>query len=229
MTRHLLRPVHGLLGAWILFLPLPSFGQTTASHAPPNTANTKRIEGTVARVDGNEFLLQVSGGTTETYQLSPAVQIIRSRPGLMSDLSAGKMVSCTSLNDQGAQLVAGECHIFSENMPAAADAQGATSPPHTSTVNGTITDVRDATGAVNAKGRRIVIQISSTGPPTAMAVFSLTKITVVRPGDASALKPGVQVRGISQQAVDGTGVIQTLTIMSAAPAKGAEPVGAVLP
>ena len=46
-----------------------------------------------------------------------------------------------------------------------------------------------------------------------MTVSSLTEINVIRPGDASALKLGARVRGISQQAADGTGVIQMLTIM----------------
>src|ERR1700722_12786131 len=93
-----------LLSISIALLPLSSFGQATPSHAPPNTPNTKRIEGTVARIDGNEILLKTKGGTTETYQLSPSVEFIRSRPGLMSDLNPGKSVGCTSLYDQGEKL-----------------------------------------------------------------------------------------------------------------------------
>ena len=52
-----------------------------------------------------------------------------------------------------------------------------------------------------------------------MTVSSLTEVSLVDPGDASLLKPGARVRGVSQQAADGTGVIQTLTVLSAAKGK----------
>jgi hypothetical protein len=197
-------------------LPLPSLGQT-ASHAPPNTPNIKRIEGTVARVEANEFLLRVKGGTTETYQLSPSVQIVRSRPGLMSDLSNGKFVGCTSVYDDGAKGLAGECHIFPDGMHGFARDHVTTGAPaaSASAINGTISDARDDVGAAQATGRRILIQISNEAGATAMAVSSLTKITIISAADASALKAGVKVSGISDQAADGTGVIQLLTVMSA--------------
>ena len=210
-ARHIL----GFLGAWMTLLPLPSFGQTTASHAPPNTEYTKRIEGTVARVDENEFLLKAKGGTTETYQLSPSVRIVRSRPGQMSDLSPGKFVGCTNLYGESAKLVAGECHIFPDGMHGFGEVHGHAEPPTNSEINGTITDVRDDAGAAQGKVQRILLQISRPGGATAMPVSSVTKITVLSAGDASALKPGVKVRGLSQQAVDGTGVIQWLTVISA--------------
>ncbi len=186
-ARHLLV----LLRAWIAFLPLPGVGQTAASHAPPNTPNIKKIEGTVARIDGNEFLLRVQGGTTETYQLSPAAQIVRSRPGLMSDLSIGKFVGCTSVYDEGGKGLAGECHVFPNGMHGFAQ-------PIAAAINGTITDVHDDASAVQGKGPRILIRISHQEGATAMSVSSLTKITVLSAGDASALQPGV---------------IQVLTIM----------------
>src|ERR1700729_3809647 len=108
------RYVLTLLSGWIAFLPPPSFGQATASHAPPNTPNTKRIEGTVARIDGNELLLKVKGGTTETYQLAPSIQLVAARAGQMSDLSLGKFAGCTSIYSHGDKVLAGECHIFSD-------------------------------------------------------------------------------------------------------------------
>jgi hypothetical protein len=206
------RYVLALLSRWIAFLPLPSFGQT-ASHAPPNTPNTKRIEGTVARVDDNELLLKVKGGTTETYQLAPSVQLILARPGQMSDLSSGKSVGCTSIYSQGAKVLAGECHIFSDGMHEFAGAHGITGASSTPTISGSITDVRDNGDAPKGTGRSILIQISGEEGTTTMTVSSLTEINVIRPGDASALKLGARVRGISQQAADGTGVIQMLTIM----------------
>ena len=147
------RQVLVLLGAWIAVLPLPGLGQNPASHAPPNTPHIKQIEGMVARVDGNEFLLTVKGGTTETYQLSPAVQIVRSRPGLMSDLSPGKFVGCTSVYDEGAKGLAGECHIFPDGMRGLAQ-------PEPAAITGTINDVRDDVGAVPGKGPRVLIHIA---------------------------------------------------------------------
>jgi hypothetical protein len=210
------RYVLGFLIAWLTVLPLPGLGQTTTSHAPPNTGHTKRIEGTVTRVDGNEFLLQAKGGTTETYQLSPAVQIVRSRPGRLSDLSPGKFVGCTNLYGQSTQkVVAGDCHIFPEGIQGFAEDHGDAESPANSETNGTITDVRDDAGAAQGKGQGAVIQISHQGASTAMPVSSVTVITVLSVGDASALKPGAKVRGMSQQAVDGTGVIQWLTVLAA--------------
>jgi hypothetical protein len=52
-----------------------------------------------------------------------------------------------------------------------------------------------------------------------MPVSSVTVITILSVGDTSALKSGVKVRGMSQQAVDGTGVIQWLTILATDPNK----------
>jgi hypothetical protein len=210
------RYVLGFLIACLTLLPLPGLGQTTASHAPPNTGHTKRIEGTIARVDGNEFLLQAKGGTTETYQLSPTAQIVRSRPGRMSDLSPGKFVGCTNLYGQSTQkVVAGECHIFPDRMQGFAQDHGDAESPANSETNGTITDVRNDAGAAQGKAQGTVIQISRKDGSTAMPVSSVTVITVLSIGDASALKPGAKVRGMSQQAVDGTGVIQWLTVLSA--------------
>lgn len=208
------RHVLSLLSVWITLLSPPSFGQATASHAPPNTPNTKRVEGTVARVDGNELLLKVKGGTTETYQLAPSAQLVLARPGQMSDLSSGKSAGCTSIFSQGDKVLAGECHIFSDGMHGIAERHGTTDASGTSTINGTIADVRDNVDAVKGKGPSILVQITSKKGTTTMTVSSLTEITVVRPADASALKPGAKVRAISEQAADGTGVIQVLTIMS---------------
>jgi hypothetical protein len=208
-----LNPLHvlGLLGASSMLLALPTFAQT-ASHAPPNTPNTKRVEGTIARVDANELLLTVKGGTTETYQLSPTARIMRSRPGLMTDLSSGKFVGCTSIYDHGTTVLAGECHIFSDGPQGVTEGRGTADAPETSEINGTITGIREDAGATQDKGRRILVQVSYQGGATTLTVSSLTKITVLRASDASALKPGVRVSGMSEQAADGTGVIQTLRI-----------------
>jgi hypothetical protein len=199
---------------WVTLLPPPSFGQTTASHAPPNTPNTKRIEGTVVRVDGNELLLKAKGGTTESYQLAPSIQLMASRPGQMSDLSSGKSAGCTSIYSQGDKVLAGECHIFSDGMHGFAAGHGTADTSGTATITGTIADVRDNVDAVKGRGPSILLQLTSKDGTTKLTVSSLTEITVVRPADASALKPAAKVRGISEQAADGTGVIQTLTIMS---------------
>jgi hypothetical protein len=204
----------GLLSVWFTLLPPLGFGQGSASHAPPNTPNTKRIEGILARVDGNELLLQVKGGTTETYQLAPSVQLLVSRPGQLSDLSSGKSAGCTSIYSQGDKVLAGECHIYSDGMHGIAEGHGTTDASGTSTINGTIADVRENVDAEKGKGRSILVQLTSKDGTTTMTVSSLTEITVVRAGDASALKPGVTVRGVSEQAADGTGVIQTLTVMT---------------
>jgi hypothetical protein len=214
------RLVLGLLGACFAVVPTIGAAQMTASHAPPNTPNIKRIEGTVARIDGNEILLRVKGGTTETYQLSPAAQIRLSRPAQMTDLSAGEAAGCTSVYNDGATVLASECHIFPEGTRGAAAASSPTPASSTPTVEGTVTDVSEAVGAYKGKGRHLLIRIAEPGgTTTTMTISSLTEITTVKPGDASALKVGARVRGISQQAADGTGVIQVLTIMSAGSAK----------
>jgi hypothetical protein len=201
-----------LLGACLGFLPTLSTAQMTASHAPPNTPNIKRIEGTVARVDGNELLLRVKGATTETYQLSPSARIMLSRPGLMTDLSPGRSAGCTSLYSDGATVLAGECHIFPDGMRGIAGGSGPVPASSTPTIDGTITEVRDAVGPDKANGRRLLVRIADPAGATTLTVSSLTEITIIKPGDPSAVKPGAKVRGISEQAADGTGVIQVLTI-----------------
>jgi hypothetical protein len=212
MRRLHARNILGLLVVWVAFLATPGFAQTAASHAPPNTPNTKRIEGTVTRVDGNELLLKVKGGTTETYQLAPAVRLGLARPALMSDLSSGKSVSCTSIYSEGTKVLAGECRILPDGMHEFTQAHDTPDTSITPTISGTITDVRD--DAEGGKGRRILIQISYPAGQTTMTVSSLTAISVVTAANASSLKPGAKVRGLSQQAADGTGVLQMLMILS---------------
>jgi hypothetical protein len=208
------RQVLRLLSISIALLPLSSFGQATNSHAPPNTPNTKRIEGTVARIDGSELLLRVKGGTTETYQLAPSVQLLASRPGQMSDLRSGKSAECTSIYSQGDKVLAGECHIFPDGTHVFPQGHGTADASGTSTINGTIASVRDNVDADKAKGRSVLVEITSREGTTTMTVSSLTGITLVRPADASALMPGARVRGISEQAADGTGVIQSLSVLT---------------
>jgi hypothetical protein len=207
------RHVLGSLSIGFILLPVSGFGQTTDSHAPPNTEHTKRIDGTVARVDGNEFLLKAKGGTTETYQLSPVVKVVRSHAGQISDLSKGRYVECTNLYGDSAKVVAGDCRIFPEGMHGfGTDRQDAGSAPSPE-VGGTISDVRDDAGTPQGGGKRVMLQIAGDGGSTTMPVTQVTIISVLSAGDASALKAGVHVRGLSQQAADGTGVIQWLTVL----------------
>jgi hypothetical protein len=214
------RRVLGFLGIWLTVISTMSAAQMTASHAPPNTPNSKHIEGAVARIDGNEILLRVKGGTTETYQLSPTVQIRLSRPASMTDLTSGGTVGCTSVYNDGAKVLASECHIFPDGMRGVAAGSSPTPASSTPTVEGTVTEVSEAAGVDEGEGRHILIRIADQGgTTTTMTISSLTEITIIRPGDASALKVGATVRGISQQAADGTGVIQVLTIMSGGPGK----------
>jgi hypothetical protein len=203
-----------VLSVWAMMLPVAGFGQAAPSHAPPNTPNVKRIEGTLARVDGGELLLRAKGGTTETYQLSPAVQIVLAQPAHLSDLSSGKSIGCTEIFRQGDKVLAGECHIFPDGMRDTVESH-ATAALSTPTISGTISEVRENVGAPAAQGRTVFVQIAGEQGQTTMTVSSLTQITSVRPGDASALKSGVKVRGVSEQAADGTGVIQMLTVISA--------------
>jgi hypothetical protein len=199
--------------AAITALPLSSHGQATDSHAPPNTSHTKRIEGTIVRVDGNELLLRVAGGTTETYQLSPAAQLARSRPDGMADLTTGTFVGCVNLYGQSDRKVASECSILPDGLHALVTHRADEPSAESSWISGTITDVRDATDA-QAASHSIRIRITDRNQATDMLVTPVTKVTVLSSADASALQPGVKARAVSQQAVDGTGVIQTLTVVS---------------
>jgi hypothetical protein len=202
----------GFLSACVTLLPLAGYGQATNSHAPPNTAHTKRIEGTVARVDRNELLLKVKGGTTETYQLSPAVQIARSQAAQMADLTVGRFVGCINLYGQSDKKVAGECSILPDGLHGLVANRDDVASAESAWISGTITAVRDNADA-QEKGRSIWIQISSKDHSTAMAVTPVTRVTILSAGDASTIRPGTKVQGVSQQAVDGTGVIQTLTVV----------------
>jgi hypothetical protein len=206
------RYVLGLLSACATVLPLASHGQGTNSHAPPNTAHIKRIEGTVARVDRNELLLRVKGGTTETYQLSPAAQIARSRAAQMADLTTGKFVGCINLYGQSERKVAGECSILPDGLHGLVENRDDVASAESAWTSGTITAVRDDADA-QAKGRSIWIQISGKDHTTAMAVTPVTRVTILSASEASTLRPGIKVQGVSQQAVDGTEVIQTLTVV----------------
>ena len=99
-----------------------------------------------------------------------------------------------------------------------AEGHGNTDSADRDTITGSITDIRDA-DPVQGQGKRPLVQIAHQGIATTMTVSDLTHITVIATADASALKPGVRMRGLSQQAADGTGVIQLLTVRQNSPGK----------
>lgn len=208
------RPMLGILAAMAL-LPAAGHAQSTPSHAPPNTEHRKQIQGTVRRLDDNELLLAARGGTTETYQLSPAVQIVRSQPAQWADLQAGQFVTCMNLYGDSPRRVASDCHIFPADMHGFAKSPGDTDPPDPAEISGTVTDIRTAAAGTAGRGQRMLLQLTDRGPPVTLAVTPATVITRLSRGDASMLRPGAKLSGISQQAVDGTQVIQTLTVTSA--------------
>jgi hypothetical protein len=192
-----------------------ALAQTNPSHAPPNTQNAKPIEGQIARVDRDEFLLTVKGGTTETYQLSPAVQILRARRGSIADLSVGKRVRCIAVQSPGGALTATDCSIYPEGVGGPDEGHNVMPAPITSMTSGHITDV--TVTQPNSAPRRdgnVMLQIAYSAGTQKMMVSSLTEIRLMSLADRSAVRPGARVRGVSQQAADGTGVVQALTVLS---------------
>ncbi len=224
-----MRARHGLLGVCVV---AASFGRTVqadTAHAPPNTQNAKAIEGRIARIDHDEFMLAVKGGTTETYQLSPAAEITRSRRAHLDDLKLGELVGCTAVENQDRELVATECELLPSGLRDRPPGRHAVGSPLTSSITGNITQVdpgparlpagsldgSTATGGTPnpARARTLLIRIGHPGGSEQLLVSSLTDIRRLASADPTAIRPGARVRGLSQEAQDGTGVVQRLSVL----------------
>jgi hypothetical protein len=199
-----------LICACAAMLAVPALVQA----APANPfQGFMRFTGTVERVDGREFLIRGPGGTTATYELPPSVRITTSRPGRMSELTAGRFVGCTAVKGHAGKLYATECHIFPESMRGVGEGHNPMGPPNTTMTNGDI--VRDARGEVRtaqgtAEGR--ILHISYKGGAQNIEVSPQTHLTVIEQGSAALLKPGAKVMGASRRAADGSDVVQMLDV-----------------
>jgi hypothetical protein len=203
-----------VLGVWIIMGSQPIVAQTDPSHAPPNTQNAKQIEGRIARVDRDEFLLTVKGGTTETYQLSPSAQLLRARRGSVTDLAVGRRVGCVAIQNPGGKLTATECRIYPDDLPGMLEGHNAMAAPITSMTTGHVTQISGDTKSSQHEPGTVSLQIGYSGGAQEIVVSPLTDIRLITPADRTAVRPGAHIRAISQQAVDGTGVVQTLSVLS---------------
>jgi len=200
------------------FAALASFGAlavpAAAEAATSNAfAGLTRINGTVERVDGREFLIRGPGGTTATYELAPSARITTSRHGKLNDLAPGKFVGCTAVEGRDDKLHATECHIFPQSMRGVGEGHNPVGPPNTTMTNGNIAtmtngEVRTAKGT--AEGT--VLHVTYKGGAQTIEVSPQTHITVIEQSNASLLKPGVKVMGASRHAPDGTDVVEMLAV-----------------
>jgi hypothetical protein len=197
-----------LLSACTALLAVPSFAQTRSTNP---MAGLTPFAGTVDRVDGKDFKITGSGGTTATYRLGSSSRIITSRPGKIADLASGKFVGCTAVETHG-RLHATECHIFPESLRGMGEGHSPMGRPNTSMTNGNITmtngNVQTATGG----GSGVTLRVSYKGGAQSIEVSPRTSITRIEAGDASLVKPGVRVAGAAQTEADGTALVQFLTI-----------------
>ena len=171
-----------------------------------------RFAGTVVAVDGKEFKLEGSGGTTATYRLADSATITTSRTGTMSDLASGQFVGCTAVA-KGGQLYATECHIFPQSMRGTGEGHYPMGPPRTTMTNGDVTrmtngEVLTSTGSASG----VVLKVSYKGGTQQIGVSPVTHITVIARGSAALLRPGVKVMGAARAAPDGTELVQFLSI-----------------
>lgn len=199
------------LGACAVLLAVPALSQTADA-----LRSLTRFAGTVEKVDGHEFLLKGTGGTTATYDIASNARISTSRPGTLADLQSGKFVGCTAVG-KAPPLIASECHIFPESMRGAGEGHNPMGPPDTSMTNGSITTL--TSGQVqSAKGSAsgVRLQLSYRGGSQEIEVSQTTHVTEIVPGDLSLIKPGVVVMGAARMAADGSAVVQMLSVQRTA-------------
>lgn len=198
------------IGTCLALLALPALAE--AAPANPFQGLT-RIDGTVERVDGREFLIRGPGGTTATYELAPSARITTSRRGTLSDLGPGKFVGCTAVKSRDDKLNATECHIFPPSMRGLGEGHNPMGPPNTTMTNGDIaTQTRGEVRTAQGTSEGTVLHVTYKGGAQNIAVSPQTHITVIEQGSASLIKPGVKVMGASRHAADGTDVVQMLAV-----------------
>jgi len=171
--------------------------------ASAQQAQTVRLRGTIAKVDGDSMMLKTSSGEEARLALTPNAQIIAVVKASMADIKENTFLGSAAMPQADGTQKAVEVHIFPEKMRGTGEGHRAYDPvPGGTMTNGaasgaTVTGVDGGTMTVKYKGgeKKIVV------PPG-------TPITRYEIGGKADLKPGARFTVIAATK-KGDGTLET--------------------
>lgn len=183
---------------------LPAVAQNAAPAAP-----TARIAGTVEKVDGKQVTVKGEQGPV-TFGVGPDTAIMTRVPARLADIGPDTFLGTTAVEKNG-KLEATEIHIFPESMRGAGEGHRPMQAPNTTMTNGNVTATM-TNGSVSSIANGGVMKVAYKGGEKEVVVPAGVEITVIKPLDIAALKPGTKLTATVRQNADGsvTGTIVTI-------------------
>ncbi|MEY4931961.1 MAG: hypothetical protein RLZZ403_281 [Pseudomonadota bacterium] len=185
---------------------ITAFALPAMAQAPAATA---RVAGAVEKVDGNKVTVKGEQGPV-TFDIRAESAIMVREPAKLSDIKSNTFLGTTAVEKDG-KMVATEIHIFPESMRGAGEGHRPMQAPSTTMTNGNVTATM-TNGAVSSIANGGTMKVAYKGGEKEVTVPANVEITVIKPLDISALKPGTKLTANLRQNADGsiTGMIVTL-------------------
>jgi len=182
------------------------FAASAMAQAPAPTA---RVAGAVEKVEGNKVTVKGEQGPV-TFDIRQESAIMVREPAKLSDIKSNTFLGTTAVEKDG-KMVATEIHIFPESMRGAGEGHRPMQAPATTMTNGNVTATM-TNGAVSSIANGGTMKVAYKGGEKEVTVPANVEITVIKPLDISALKPGTKLTANLRQNADGsiTGMIVTL-------------------
>jgi hypothetical protein len=163
-----------------------------ASHA-----QTTRVRGTIAGLDGDVLLVKAPDGRETKVELSKNAVVEFPKALKLAELQPGTGLGTTAMPGPDGKLIAREVHVFPAD-------RGVPNPGHRPIENEpTTTMTNGAVGGAVEIGNGRELLVNYKGGMQTLIVTNSTPVVMYMPGDRSLLKPGEYVSVIASMNNDG--------------------------
>ncbi|AMN44421.1 hypothetical protein [Rhodoplanes sp. Z2-YC6860] len=180
---------------------------TSCAVASAQQAQTVRLRGTIAKVDGSLMVLKTSAGEEAKLSLTPNAQVVAVVKASMADIKDNTFLGSAAMPQPDGSQKALEVHIFPESMRGTGEGHRPFTTPGSTMTNGavngaTVTGVDGSTITVKYKEgeKKIVVppnapivryEIGSASDLKAGAAFTVTAATKKPDGSYEAARINV--------------------------------------
>jgi hypothetical protein len=169
-----------LLGILMTFLATPAMAQAQ---------NTFALNGTVHTFDATSISVKNDdGGAVETFQLSPQLLVVQTKPATLSDIKPNDFIASAAARKEDGKLHSTELRIFPDAMRGVGEGQR----PMNDARNQTMTNAT-VTGTVIVGGSNN-IKVQFPGGESELILDPGVPVTAIVPVDTSMVKAGAKVR-----------------------------------
>jgi hypothetical protein len=168
-----------------------------AAAASATHAQTTRVRGTIAGLDGDVLLVKAPDGRETKVELSKNAVVEFPKALKLTDLQPGTGLGTTAVAGPDGKLIAREVHVFPADRAVPSPGHRPfESEPTTSMTNGAVSAAVEI-----GNGRELLVNYK--GGMQTLIVTDSTPVVIYMPADRSLLKPGEYVSVIASMNNDG--------------------------